>query len=327
MILITGANGLLGRNMCRHFVLKGYKVRALKRANSNITSLGDINEKIDWVEGDLLDAPGLAKIAKGIETVVHCAAMVSYQRKDRQKMFDINVGGTENIINASILNGVDNFVHVSSVGALGRSKEKILINESQKWEESESNTEYGYTKYKAELEVFRGQAEGLNTIIINPSVILGPADWNRSSARIFQTIFNGQKFFTNGIINFVDVRDVSEIALKLLQQGYFGERYIINADTVPNKLFLSTIAESFNKPGPNIEAGNLLLNIGRFWEILKSIGSNAEPLITNETIKLAQSKISFDNKKIVELLNFEFRSLKESIRWTCQEIVELNKVA
>src|SRR6476660_120919 len=173
MVLVTGATGFLGSELVSQLLLKGEKVRAIKRSSSIIPVILKNEKNIEWVDADLLDYFSLDEALAGIKKVYHCAALVSFAQKDKKQMLKVNVEGTSNLLNASVAHNVDKFLHVSSVAAVGDSKHNDLITEKNHWEFGAGQSSYAVSKYESEMEVFRAAAEGLNTVIINPSIIIG----------------------------------------------------------------------------------------------------------------------------------------------------------
>src|SRR3954470_18909958 len=145
-------------------------------------------------------------------------------------MYQVNVEGTANVVNAAIERGVKRIVHVSSVAALGRTTKAETVNEQKKWEANKNNTHYAISKHHAEIQVWRGFAEGLNGMIINPSTILGFGDWNQSSCAIFKNAYREFPWYTEGINGFVGVEDVAEAAVQLLESSLNHKRFIVNGD-------------------------------------------------------------------------------------------------
>jgi len=192
MIFITGASGLLGASLIEtlfdaHDGASDLQVRALYRKQIPAIPYAD---KIDWIEGDVLDVVVLEKALEGVEQVYHCAAIVSFHPKLKQKMHATNIDGTANVVNACIDAGIKKLLFVSSVAALGRIREDAPINETMNWSEETSNSEYGKTKYLAEMEVWRGIGEGLDAVIVNPVIILGNGSWHTGSTSIFKSVYN-----------------------------------------------------------------------------------------------------------------------------------------
>lgn len=322
MIFITGANGLLGSFICRKLLDAGCKIRALRRANSDMHLVNDIKDQIEWIEGDVMDLVSIEEQLRGITTVIHCAAVVSYKNRNKQKLYKTNVEGTANIVNACINTGIIKLVYISSVATIGKEKFQYESDEDTKWNGAEPVSEYARTKYLAELEVWRGAAEGLKPIIVNPSVILGPGDWNKSSTKIFKYILDQKPFYTAGKINFVDVRDVAEITVHLLNRDVHNERYIINADSITYQKLFEKIAQSFDIKPPWVKVPSSLVKLTIMLDTLKSRLLQSEPLIGEDLSGVANNNHTYSNAKIKELVNFNFRKIDETIQWSCKELLK-----
>ncbi|MEO1054188.1 MAG: NAD-dependent epimerase/dehydratase family protein, partial [Bacteroidota bacterium] len=316
--------GLLGNFLCQTFSEQDIPVVALKRAESNHGFHGAVNETIEWREGDILDPLKLEANLEGVDTIIHCAAMISFDKRDRDIMNKTNVEGTKNLVDAALKKGVKRFIHVSSIAAIGRNKLKSTIDETEKWQSSRLNTNYAVSKHLAELEVWRGQAEGLNAVIVNPSVILGPGDWGKSSTRIFKYVWEENKYYTPGTVNYVDVRDVCTAVLKLYHSTINGERFIINAGKTTYLKLFQAIARQFKKKPPTKEVSPLMMRIASFFEYIKSLITNQKPLITRETSRVGSLNLAYDNSKASSELGLEFRELEDTVAWACQLISEKN---
>lgn len=317
MVLITGCNGLVGSYVARTFLQHGCRVRALKRTNSDLQLLYDVADQIEWLEGDILDPPQLTKAVSGVDQVVHAAAIVSFAPKDRERMLKVNVEGTANVINACLAAHIDRFCFVSSVAALGRTKNQTHFTEQAKWENSSANSHYALTKYLAELEVWRGIAEGLAGVIVNPSLVLGAGDWNKSSARLFKYVWEEHPFYTEGHINYIDVRDVADVIFRLIYSEITAERFILNAGTSTYREVFSKIAAQFGKRKPAIRITPWLAAVAWRTEYVRSWFTGKAPLVTRETALLAQRQYAYDNEKIRQTLGYTFRPLDETITWAC----------
>jgi dihydroflavonol-4-reductase len=318
MIAVTGANGLLGSFIVRKLHETQTPFVALKRNTSDTSLLADLNPYITWRDADVLDPISLLEALEGVKGVIHAAALVSFNPRDSKKLYAINVEGTKNVVDACLVNGVERLLHVSSVAALGRQKNQPIVTEKNQWIESSLNTHYGETKYKAELEVFRGQEEGLNTIIVNPSVILAQGNWLKSSARLFNYAWKERPFYTGGSFNYVDVRDVTTLILSLYYSSHSGERFILNGGTVPIKKFFDTTAALFNKKGPGIKVPKSILTLVAGLESVRSFIFGTEPLITRETARLADTHFIFDNQKVINAMEYPFRPMEDTLLW-CAE--------
>lgn len=318
MIAVTGANGLLGSYIVRKLYEQKIPFIALKRKDSDTSLLSDIHEHITWRDTDLLNPISLREVLADVTGVFHTAAFVSFNPRQAKTVFTINTNGTQNLMNACLAGGIKRVLHVSSVAALGRQKGQTFVNEENKWAESALNSNYAASKYKAELEVFRAQEEGLSTVIINPSVILGFSDWNKSSAQLFKYVWNGHPFYIDGSLNYVDVRDVAEAALQLFNSSVEGERFIISAGTLPFKSFFDKVAEGFQKKSPSIKVSPSLAKIVAAFESGRTRLTGTEPFITRETARLANAFFEYDNQKVKKTLNFNFQSIENTIQWCCE---------
>lgn len=317
MIAVTGANGLLGSFIVRKLIEEKKPFVAIKRQNSDTSLLQDLEPHIKWRTADVLDSIAIGEALEGATHVIHAAAMVSFNPSLEKKIFDVNVRGTEHVVNACLALNIKRLIHISSVAALGRQKDQSVIDENNKWIDNALNSTYAESKYLAELEVFRGQEEGLNTIILNPSVILAPADWTKSSARLFKYVWDQKPFYINGSLNYVDVRDVAEAAYLFLESPIQKERFILNSGTVSFIEFFSMVATRFNKNPPSIRLNKTLLKFAAFAESVRSKIIGTEPLITRETARLAETRFSYNNQKILNTLNFKFKSIDQTLTWCC----------
>ncbi len=315
MVAVTGANGLLGNQVVRTLLKNGEQVVALKRKNSDISLLSDIHDKIEWREADITDEVSLLEGFNGVDAVIHAAASVSFKRSERQKIFDINVIGTKNVVDTCLALNIKRLVHISSIAALGRPTNKNIIDEKNKWTPSPLNSIYAESKYLAELEVFRGQQEGLSTVMINPTVILGPSDWNKSSSQLFKYVAKQQRFFIDGTLNYVDARDAANIIYQLLKSPIEGERFVVSAGHIEYLDFFKKIGKSLNRRPPSIKINKTILKILAVLEDGRSILTGSTPLITRETARMAGKSFIYDNQKIIDRLNFEFQSIEMTLEW------------
>jgi nucleoside-diphosphate-sugar epimerase len=324
-ILVTGGTGFLGSYIIKALIEKGYSVRAIRRRNSKLPFYipKEVFDKVEWTDGDILDVISLEEAMQGIDTVIHSAAIVSFHKKDRELMYQVNVEGTANLVNMALEQNVKRLIHISSVAALGRTTTGGSVNEEKKWEESKVNTHYAKSKYKGELEVWRGISEGLNGVILNPGTILGYGDWNMSSCAIFKNMFEEFKWYAPGLNGFVDVQDVARAVTAILESNINEERFIVNGDTWTFKKLMNTIADNFGKKRPSIASTPFLLNLAWRMEKLKPFFSGKNPLLTKETARIAISKTYFENKKLLNALpGFSFTPLEQTIQQATQKYLE-----
>lgn len=318
-VLVTGGTGFLGAYVIRELLAKGYAVRAIRR-NNNLPAFvpADSLQQVDWVTGDLCDVMGLEEAMEGVDGVIHAAAKVSFAGKDRSELFKVNVEGTANVVNAALTQNVPRLVHVSSVAALGRAGQGETVTENKVWEESKYNTSYAISKFRGEVEVWRGIGEGLQAVVVNPSTILGFGDWNTSSCTLFRSAYNEFPWYTEGVNGFVDVVDTARAVVRLLESDVSGERYILNGDNWTFRRLFETIAAGFGKRPPAREATPFIAGIAWRTARLKSLFSGRPSMLTRESARVARSSTYFDNGKILELLpDLKFTPLEETIREAC----------
>lgn len=320
-VFVTGGSGLIGSYLIPALVAQGHQVRALYRGQVPGIASAD---KVEWVEGDILDIPLLRKALRGVAYVFHSAGLVSYAPQDAELLQQINVEGTANIVNACLeAEEPVKLCHVSSIAAIGRSKAADALNENSKWGAGEKQSAYAESKHFGELEVWRGVAEGLQAVIVNPSVVLGPADWNRSSTRLFKYVYQQRPFYTVGSANFVDVRDVVEAMLLLTFSDISGERFILNAGQLTYKEFFELAAKGFGKKAPGLKVSPALAEIVWRLEHARAWITGGRPLITKDTARVSAKTHLFDNQKVRKAVGLTFRPLTDSIAWTCQGLLQI----
>jgi nucleoside-diphosphate-sugar epimerase len=334
MIFVTGGSGLVGSFLIPALVARGLKVRALYRKEIPAIAAADV---VEWVEGDLRDTTLLKSALEGVTHVFHCAGLVSYAPQDEEALLQVNVEGTAAVVDACLEQVGVRLCHVSSVAALGGGKAQDagtvpaspeVLDESSKWELGAAHGAYATSKYLAELEVWRGVSEGLWAVMVNPSVILGPADWQRSSTRLFRYAWQEHSFYTPGNLNLVDVRDVVELMMRLtLDSATGGERYIVNGGTLPLREFLSRVAACFGKKPPTIEVPEWAAETIWRLEHVRSLVTGARPLITKDTARAGRHPVAYNASKVQQATGQSFRPLSETIAWCCQELKAAEQAA
>jgi len=324
MILVTGANGLIGSEVCRLLISESIPFRALKRSGSDLSLCDDL--EMEWLEGDVTDLMSIDKSIVGIDTVIHCAAMVSFDEQDKDQMMNVNVKGTENFINCCLVGDVRNFIHISSIAALGRSKEKTEINETSQWIHSSHNTNYAESKHLSELEVWRGQCEGLNVAIVNPSVVIAAADGTRSSSKLLQYIWEEHKFYINRNISFVDVRDVAKAILQIHLESRWGQRYILSNGNLKYQELFTIIANHLDKNPPKWNVHMRFMKLGVLLSRALSWITRRPALVSNELVKSMQDDFTYSNRKIVDEMGFQFQKHHETLEWACAKFYKFKQL-
>ena len=323
-VLVTGGTGFVGAYIIKELIEKGYAVRAIRRSKKLPFFIpAEIFNKVEWVEGDVLDVISLDEAMKDVNEVIHSAAVISFFKSERKNMYSVNVDGTANIVNLALENNIKKLIHISSISALGRTQNSDHVNEEKKWTESKLNTHYGISKNKAEMEVWRAMGEGLDAVIVNPSTVLGFGDWSNGSSAIFKNIYNEFPWYTTGINGFVDVEDVARATVLLMESKITEERFIISSENWEFKNLFNAIADNFSKKHPSREATPFLSAIAWRLEKIKSFFLRTKPLLTKETARIAMSKTFWQNDKLLKALpGFSFTPLENSIEQICKKYEE-----
>jgi dihydroflavonol-4-reductase len=337
LTLISGGTGFLGSYIICRLLKQGKKVRAIRRPSSRMNEFDLISrvnmvtteelKNLEWRNADILNTADLEELFEDVSEVIHAAAIVSFLPGDKYRLLENNITGTANLVNLSLQHGIKKFGYISSVAALGRSDaEDPMVTEKNIWEESRHNTSYAVSKHLAELEVWRGIAEGLNAVIVNPGIILGVGDFNRNTGKIFGVAWKEIKFYTPGITGFVDVRDVAKVITELMDKNIFNERFILVSENLPFRELYNRAADAFKKRRPGINTPRWMANFGYRGLALLSGFTGKEPLLTKETTNAAYNKFYYDNSRIRKALDFEFIPIDETIRWTCEWFVKENQL-
>lgn len=334
MILVTGGTGLLGSHLLLKLVENGERVRAIYRTEAKrdavIRVFGYYHEnprplweKIDWVKGDVLDVPSLEDALEGVHQVYHCAAGVTFLPAEQPYMHKVNVEGTANIVNLCLERDGIRLCHVSSVAAIGRDGSEEVISEKNEWKESGHNAAYAVSKHRAEMEVWRGVVEGLDAFMVNPSLIIGPGDWNASTGAMFRRAWSGLPFYTRGGNCFVDVLDVAEVMIRLMATDVRNERFIVGAENRRFKEVFEQIAGHMNKRSPRFEATPFMTGLTWRAEKLVSSLTGKKPFITKEVAHHALQLNRYDNSKLLKALpDFRFKDLNETLEFVCKQFVK-----
>ncbi len=327
-IFVTGGTGLVGSHLLFKLVDQGHAPIALKRSTSDLKktlrtfnyysqNASELFDKIRWVDGNLLDYQSLLEQLDGVSYVYHCGASVSFQAADKSILNETNVLGTTNVVNACLEKGIFKLLHVSSIGTLGRADASGIVTENTHWNNKKTSA-YSTSKYNAELEVWRGMAEGLNAVIINPSIILGPSNWDEGSSKLFSTVYNGLKFYTQGTNGFVDVNDVCNIMIQLMKSEIKGERFILNSENVAYKDIFGWMAHELGVSTPKYEATRFISELAWRALYIKGLITGVRSSITRETAETANQKYNYSNKKIRDATGYDFIPVRESITSTAR---------
>lgn len=319
MILITGGTGFIGNYLVNELLEAGYELRLLVRNPEHRSFPWEA--MVEIVQGDVLDVLSLEKAMEGVEYVIHAAAVVSFNKKQHARMKKINVEGTANVVNVALAKGIKKLVHLSSTSATGRVGKGETVDETSKWQGKEKHPQYGRSKRAAEMEVYRGIAEGLKAVMVNPAIVLGIGDWSSNTPKIFATVYKGLPFYNHGITAYVAAKDVAK-ALRLALESDFeeGERFILAAENLTQKDFLTKIAKALGKKPPQFALPRLLAPvIGWLSELMANLQGKT-PIITRETMRSVNQKTYYNGQKALQL-GLEYTRLDEVIAETAKEFL------
>ena len=327
MILITGATGLVGSHLALQLIENGEKVRAIyrnstsKMATKSLFELygkGNLFEDIEWIQADITDVPSLEIAFANVDSVYHCAALISFDPKDEALLRKTNIEGTANIVNFSITNGVKKLCFVSSIAALGDLKSfETIINETTEWNPEKHHSDYAISKYGAEIEIWRGQQEGLKVAVLNPGIILGPGFWNKGSGQLFSAVANGMSFYTKGISGFVAVTDVVQLLILAMKTNLDNEinreQFVVIEGNYSYEVIINTISEALKVTKPRFYASPWLTKIAWRLDWIAATVFNQKRKLSKETARSSHSTDLYSNEKATTTFDFQFRNIKEYI--------------
>ena len=335
MNFVTGATGLIGSHLVLRLAEEGMPVSALFRNENGKSEVFNLFQfygkenlfsQVQWVKGDVEDADDMFDLTEGMHSVFHCAAIVSYHRKEATRMLEVNINGTKNVVNACIENEVKHLIHVSSISALGDSKGEVIDEETPR-DFNDYHSNYSKGKYLSEQEVWRGIQEGLNATIVNPGVIFGPNNCTRSSGTMIARIEKGLPALPAGGSGIVSVLDVVEVMIRAAKQAPTNERYILCAENIRMSELFTKIADALHvKIGKTI-AKKWQIKLVFYMEALVEIFTGKRATITREIIRNYDEVKQFDGSKATRAFGFEYRNTFSSIEDTIRYYKVLSKGA
>lgn len=322
MDFVTGASGLVGSHLVLKLIENGQKVKALIRSEESKCKIEQLArfynlpqnllyDNIEWVSGDILNPKTLDTHLDSVNRIYHCAALVSFNKGQRDKLTHTNVIGTREIVNICLRHKIDKLVYISSVAAI-KSDENQICTEVNGWP-TDISSDYSKSKTDAEHEVWRGIAEGLNAVIINPSIIIGPSDWKSGSMQLFKSVYRGMKYYTKGQTGFVDVKDVIKACIVLMESKISGERFIINGENMRYKELFEEIALALDVPPPKRYAPPRLTEIAWRIEAVLAFLLCRAPKLTKQTSRIAHKKIAYSSEKIAATCAINIGSVRGAI--------------
>lgn len=313
-VLVTGGTGFLGSHLVRQLCSNGTPVRVLVRDPERMGLLQGLAD-LDVVVGDILDVDAVGEALQGVTNVFHCAAFVGFGgRSELDPMMDVNVRGTRNVVDEALRAGVNRLVHTSSIAALGRTERPAgCLDESTVWAESPMNTAYARSKHLAELEVHRAVAEGLDAVVVNPSLIMGPGRPGENTTQIAERIRDQRlPAIPSGATNVVDVEDVAAGHIAALANGETGERYILAGENLTWEAIISTLARAFGVPPPSRHmSARAAMVLGTVGDMLAMI-TRRPPMISRESARVTGHRNCYENARARAELGVTFRPFEET---------------
>ncbi len=323
MILVTGGTGLVGAHLLLQLTADGGRVRALYRSKSSLEKTKNLFthygkqerfDSIEWAKGDMIDVPSLEEAFQGIDYVYHCAAYISFDPGDEEQIRKVNIEGTANMVNLSLAYGVKKFCHVSSIAALGDTKEDgDTITEETDWNPEVRHGDYALAKYGAEMEVWRAWQEGLKVVVVNPGLIFGYGFWDQGTGAILRAVHKGQYFYTHGTCGMVTVEDVVNIMLLLMASDISGERYILTSENLSYKEMLDCIADGMRKKRPSVYATKLMASVGWRMDWLLSKLLMRKRMLTRGMARSSYATDKYSNEKIITATGYTFAPIKPAL--------------
>ncbi|WP_274474040.1 NAD-dependent epimerase/dehydratase family protein [Mangrovimonas aestuarii] len=333
MILVTGGTGLVGSHLLFKLVKENEKVRAIYRQKHKLDivkrvfsfydeNVSELFNRIEWIKADVTDIPSLTEAFKDTTYVYHCAAFVSFEPDKYFSLRKTNIEGTANIVNLCLSNKINKLCYVSSVATLGKNENGGPITEDTHWNNDADNNVYAITKYGAEMEVWRGSQEGLNVVIVNPGVILGPGIWTHGSGSIIKRVNKGEPFYTCGSTGFVDVNDVVEAMISLMKSDVKTQRFVLVAENWAYKNLLQSIASLINVKPPQKEALKWQLQIAWRMDWLMSKLTGKRRRLTKQLSRTLVTETKYSSDRYLEVFNKKFIPIEKSLKFTTQAFLD-----
>ena len=309
--LVTGATGLVGANVVEALNREGWEVRILRRSTSKLDALEGLT--FEEAVGDILDVDSLLPAMEGVDVVFHVAGAADHWRTTRERLYRINVEGTRNVVDAALRTHVSRLVYTSSLAAVGPAPDpEHPVDERQTFNWPPDMFPYGHSKWLGEQEVQKGVQQGLDAVIVNPSIVIGPRDSHLTTGSLFKSMKRGLPVVPKGGSGVVDARDVALGHVRAAERGRRGERYILNAANLSHKELARIIAKELGVPPPVLELPPWSVGpVAAFLDALRAIGIRLPA--RGDTIRLGAYWFYADNRKSVEELGLTYRPVPQSV--------------
>jgi len=317
--LVTGASGFLGCHVARLLAERGERVRVLLRQSSQTKLLESL--AVERISGDLRDPASLDKALAGVSTVYHVAADYRLWARDPGEIYESNVQGTRNLLDAAQRAGVEKFVYTSTVGTIAVPRDGMLPDESIATSMDEMIGVYKRSKWLAEQEARKAAAAGLPVIIVNPTTPVGPGDAKPTpTGRIIVDFLNGRMpAYVDTGLNFVPVEDAAAGHLLAADRGRVGERYILGGENLTLKQALEILSQVSGRPAPRVRVPHLLALGAAYTDAAFSRLVGREPRIPLDGVRMARHSMFVNTEKARAELGFRTGRLaaafERAVRW------------
>lgn len=316
--LVTGAAGFLGSHVTRQLVAHGDDVRVLMRASSTNRAIADLS--LEYVTGDLRDPASLDRAMKGAKRVFHVAADYRLWAKRKQDIYDSNVGGTKNLLEAAKRAGIEQLIYTSTVATIAVDRPQ-LPNESTDAKLEEMVGHYKRSKWMAEQEALSAAKSGLPVIVVMPTTPVGPWDWKPTpTGKIILDFLNGKMpgYVETGL-NFVGVEECAAGHLLASEKGKIGERYLLGGENLTLKAMLDLLSKISGLSAPKLKIPHGLALGVAYANTVFSRLLGREPGIPVEGVKIAQHMMFVDCSRAPRELGFKAgpvaAALERAVRW------------
>ena len=314
-VLVTGGTGFIGSNLAASLVQHGCNVRILRRSGSDLRALGSLS--VEHALGDVRDKESLKSAMKGCDTVFHTAAIISYWKEERPLMFDVNIGGTRNVVESCIELGIQKLVHTSSIAAVGFPENGTTADETNTFNWERYDVGYRISKFEAEKEIRRGVERGLNAVMVNPSVVIGERDIHFHGGQLIRDIYRKKIFYyIAGGMNIVYVGDVVRGQILAAEHGRTGERYILGGENLTHKEIISTIAEVVGGIKPLFQMPPACVRLVATVSEGIANGLGRRPWVTRELFAGSHLNYHFSCRKAEAELGYTRTPFREAVERT-----------
>ncbi|MBK9379017.1 MAG: NAD-dependent epimerase/dehydratase family protein [Saprospiraceae bacterium] len=288
-LFLTGATGMLGSHILDYLLQEPLEeIVAIHHQNSPTCS----KENLTWIRADLLRPDTYEFALEGVDTVIHCAGLVSYSATDRNMLYRVNEIATSDLVDCCLHAGVRRIIYISSASTLSRSSDPNYIG-LDALGDPVFTSEYAKSKYKAELQILRAEAEGMIVQIVHPALILGFGDWTEGSNAVFRRVHQGLRYYPAGKIGVCTAENTAKWIVHLIRHDGEAKQSLVYDSVVHYKDLFAWIAEGMGKKAPSTLIGSSMIRIFRWTDNVVSKIKGVKSVMTSETEKQVSTILSY----------------------------------